>query len=156
ELGDDALLSCALATSAATDFFFRGCALDEQKLERALLLEDPDLPSSIERRPSFVVGWMLLHSEQFDRARRIMKALHEHIVERGAESDLPELISVQARLECLVGNLEEAAALADYGFEVARQSGSDSSAASVRGIRALIDAHAGRVEETRVAAAEAI
>jgi DNA-binding CsgD family transcriptional regulator len=156
ELGDDRLLSFALAASAACDFFILGCPLDEEKLARALALEDTDWPSPIERRPSFVVGYTLLFSEQLDRARGLFEALRTRLVERGEECDLPELLAVMAHLECLAGNLDEASEIADRGYDLARQAGSDSLAAVTRCVQAIVDAHAGRIEETRAVAAEAI
>ena len=156
ELGDDRLLSFSLATSTATDFFVRGRPLDEEKLARALALEDLDWPSPIERRPSFILGWMLRMSEQLDRARELLEALRARLVERGEECDLPELLGVMAHVECVAGNLDAASALADRGYDLAQQARSDSLAAATRSVRALVDAHAGRVEETRAKAAEAI
>ena len=155
-LGDRTLLSFALAMSAATEFFFLGRELDEEKLARALSLEDPERPSPIERRPSFIAAYALLHAEQLERARGLLESLRDHLVERGEESDLPELLALLAHLECVAGNLDEAGALADQAYELASQAGSDSSAAIARAIQAIVDAHAGRAAETRAAAAEAI
>ncbi len=91
-----------------------------------------------------------------DRARVVLETLRARLVERGEESDLSDLLDILARLECLAGNLAEAGELADHGYELARQAGSDSSAAGTRATRALVHAHAGQVAETRAAAAEAI
>ena len=155
-LGDVALVSTAVALSAAADFFFRGRGLNEEKLERALALEDPDLPSTIDRRPSYLVGMVLVFADELDRAHIVLETLRARLVERGEEGDLPEVLTLLARVACLAGNLPEAAELADQGYELALQAGSGSMAAVTRGMRAVVDAHAGRVDETRAAAAEAI
>jgi DNA-binding CsgD family transcriptional regulator len=156
ELGDDRLLSFALAASVTADFFFLGRPIDEEKIARALALEDIDLSSAIERRPSFQVGLVLLSSEQLDRARGLFEALHTLLVERGEESDLPELLAVMAHLECVAGNLDKACEIATRGYDLARQANSDSLAAVVLCVQAIVDAHAGRIEETRAAASAAI
>jgi DNA-binding CsgD family transcriptional regulator len=155
-LGDDALLSIALAVSSTAEFFVLGRGLDEAKLARALSLEDRDEPGPLERRPSRVVGQILLHADELDRARALLESLCAYLEERGLESDLPDLLTLLARLECLAGNLAEAAELAERGYELARQAGSESLAAGARAISAVVGAHMGRAAETRAAAAEAI
>ena len=76
------------------------------------------------------------HAEQPDRARQLLEALRTHLVERGEECDLPELLGVMAHLECVAGNLDAASALADRGYDLAQQAGSDSLAAATRPSRA--------------------
>ena len=63
---------------------------------------------------------------------------------------------MMAHLECVTGNLDRARALTDRGYELAQQARSDSLAADTLSIRAIVDAHAGRIEETRAGAAAAI
>ncbi len=155
-VGDDALLSAGLAASAMADMFFLGRGLEEAKIERALLLEDPELSCPLERRPSFIIGYTLCFAGELDRARAALELLADRLVERGEESDLPDLLSILSRVECLAGNLPEARELADRAYELARQAGSDGLAASARASRALVDAHAGRVVDARAAAAETV
>jgi DNA-binding CsgD family transcriptional regulator len=155
-LGDESLLSFALAASASTEFFILGRPLAEEKVARALALEDMEQPSPIERRASFLLGFTLLHAQELDRARELLETLRVRLIERGEESDLPELLAVLARLECVAGDLDRAGALADDGYEIARQAGSDALAALTCSVRALVDAHRGRVDETRAAAAETV
>ena len=154
-IGESTVLSSALAAAAITDLIL-GSGLDEGKLARALRLEDQDEPIAIERRPSFLAGWGLLSTDQLDRARAVLEPLRARMVEHGEESDLPDLLALLARVECLAGNLTEAATHVDSGYAIALQTGSDSLAAYTRAMQAIIDAHAGRVDETRAAAAEAI
>ena len=155
ELDDGTLLASALAATAATDLLL-GHGLDEAVLARALALEDLDRPSAIERRPSMLAGYALIHTDQLDRARTVLQSLRGRLIEHGEDSDLPELLAVLARIECLAGNLTQAAELADQGYDLARQEASDSLAAHTKAMRALVNAHAGRADETRAAAAEAI
>lgn len=155
ELGDDSLLAGALAAAAGTDLLL-GHGLDEAMLARALALEDFELPSAIERRPSMIAGHAFIHTDQLERARSVLTLLRERLVDHGEDSDLPELLAVLARVECLAGNLGEATQLADQGFALAQQAGSDSMGAYTKGMGALVDAHAGQADETRAAAAAAI
>jgi DNA-binding NarL/FixJ family response regulator len=156
ELEDGALLASALAVSTASELLFRGAGLDEARLEQALALEDLDVPCPLERRPSFLLGLVLASVDELPRARDVLGALRDGLVERGEENDLPDVLALLARVECLTGKLAAAAVLADRGFELAVQAGSDTHAAIARAMRALIDAHAGRVEATRGAAEGAI
>jgi DNA-binding NarL/FixJ family response regulator len=155
QLGERTVLSSALAAVAITDLIL-GRGLDEAKVARALRLEDQDEPTAIERRPSFLAGWAYLNTDRLDRARAVLEPLRARMVDHGEESDLPELLALLARVECLAGNLTEAAAHVDSGYAIALQTGSDSLGAYTRAMRAVIDAHAGRADEARAAAADAV
>ncbi len=154
-VGDDGLLSSALAASVLGEFIL-GEGLDEEKLARSLRLENPDRSIPIERRPSLLGGFAWLEAGQFDRARAVLEALAADLTERGEESDLPYLLAGLARLECSAGNLDAAGALADHGYDLATQAGSESLASFTRATRALVYAHEGREAETRLSVAEAV
>lgn len=154
-VGDRALLSSATAAAVIADLLL-GNGLDEATLARALALEDPSQSMPVERRALFLAGVAMLQVDELERARVLLTSLRAHLVEQGAESDLPEVLALLARLECVAGNLVEAGALADRGYELALQARSDSLAASTRAIRALVHAHEGREAESRAAASEAI
>jgi class 3 adenylate cyclase/DNA-binding CsgD family transcriptional regulator/tetratricopeptide (TPR) repeat protein len=154
-LEDRALLAGALAASVGSDLL-NGRGLDEERLARALELEDPQQPSAYDWTPSWLAGEAWTHTEQFDRARAVLQGLCERLVERGEDSDLPEPLGCLAWAECFAGNLAAAAELADRGHELARQARSESLAAYTRAMRALVYAHEGREDETRHTAAEAI
>jgi len=152
---DRGMLASALAATAGADLLV-GNGLDEAALARSLALEDVDLPSTIERRPSMLAGHALIHTDELERARAVLGSLRNLLVERGEDSDLPELLAVLARVECLAGNLDEAGALIGQGYELARQANSESTAAHIEAVQAIVHANAGRVEETRASAARAI
>jgi DNA-binding CsgD family transcriptional regulator len=154
-LGDRALLASALAASAASDLA-TGRGLDEERLARALELEDPQQSGAVEWNPSMLAGLVWTHSEQFDRARVVLRTLCERLVERGEDSDLPEPLGCLAWAECLAGNLAAAGEHADRGYELARQARNESLAAHTRAMRALVRAQQGREDQTRHTAAEAI
>ncbi len=149
------LLASALAAQAASDLVL-GRGLDEQRIGQALALEDHRQLVPVEWRASLLAGNILLETEQLDRARVVLQGLRTRLVERGQDSDLPDVLALLARLECLAGNLDTAAELADSGYDLARQEGSDSRATHARATRALIHAHRGDEQQTRTVAAEAI
>jgi DNA-binding CsgD family transcriptional regulator len=152
---DEELLASALACCAHTELLL-GFGLDDDKIDRALALEDVDRSSPLEGRPSLLAGSALLHAGEFARARAVLEGLRSRLVERGDESGLPDVLALLARLECREGNLVAASRIADEGYELALQLRSDSLVAGAAAARALVHAHAGRIEETRSAAAEAI
>jgi DNA-binding CsgD family transcriptional regulator len=153
-LGDSGLLGTALAFESLSDLLM-GLGVDETRLERALELEDQERSVPVELRPSTIVSVVLLHIDRFDLAREVMASLCDRLTARGEESDLPYVLALRARLECLTGNPALAADLADQGLELARQAGSGSLAASCLASRVLVDAYTGRVEEARAAARDA-
>ncbi|MFL6132720.1 MAG: AAA family ATPase [Nocardioidaceae bacterium] len=152
---DSGLLSRALASSTVTDLLLGG-GLDQNRLHQALELEDPDETAAVEGRTSVLAAVAYLHVEQFDQARSHLERVRDHLLDRGEDGDLPLVLAELARAECFAGNLDRAAATAQRGCELAEQAGSTSGVAHNRGVQALAYAHQGQVDETRMAAAEAI
>jgi DNA-binding CsgD family transcriptional regulator len=152
---DGGLLGVALAESVVFDVLL-GRGLDQARLDRALMLEDPHSSIPVELRPSVIAGWVWFQTEQLDRARTQLEGVQAHLIEHGEDSELPEVLVQLARGECLAGRLAAAGLAAERGYEIARQAGSDSLAAHAMGVRALVHAHQGNVDETRAAAQEAI
>jgi DNA-binding CsgD family transcriptional regulator len=151
---DSVPTASALALSVVTGLMVGG-RLDEERLERALALEDPQQAIPVERRPSFVAGVAWIHDEQLVRARTVLEGLCARLSDRGEESDLPQPLLYLALLECFGGSLARAGQHADRGYELARQSHSDSLVSQTAAMRAFVHAHQGRAEQTRDAAAEA-
>ena len=110
----------------------------------------------MEARTSVLAGLGHLHVEQFDRARGHLQRVHDHLLERGEDGDLSEVLAHLARTECFAGNLEAAAATSQRGCELAEQAGSASRLAHNRGVQPLAYAYQGQIDQTRTAAAEAI
>lgn len=152
---DGGLLGAALAKSVIFDVLL-GRGLDQSQLNRALRLEDPHSSMPVDSRPSVIAGWVWLQTEQLDRARVQLEEVQAHLIEHGEDSELPEVLANLARAECLAGRLVAAGRAAERGYELARQTGSDSLAAHTIGVRAVVHAHQGHVVETRAAAQEAI
>src|SRR6266540_1227870 len=125
-LGEPGLLAQALAVNALVDLFL-GRGLDEDKLERALELEDVSRAVAIQLRPSMVAATLFFYSGQLDRAHALYSALHERVIERGEESHLPVLTAHMAWLQCWRGDFEAAAQVAREGLEASLLVGSERS-----------------------------
>lgn len=69
ELGDPGLLAQALAASVMIRFL-SGHGLDELMLQRALDLEDPDIPTPVMLRPALIRSLLLAWTGHLDQARR--------------------------------------------------------------------------------------
>ena len=154
QTNDGTLLAGALAESASMGLIL-GRGLDEERLGRALRLEDPEEPGPIERRPSVLAAEVLFYVGEVDRPRDLLTALVTRLTERGEDSALPYVLALLAQVECTSGNLAKARELSVQSYDAARQEGSDSLAATARAVQAIVDAQAGRIEEARAAAAEA-
>jgi DNA-binding NarL/FixJ family response regulator len=145
QTGDATLLSSALAIKSLTDFLL-GRGVDDGRLERALGLEDLDADTPIEFRPTIVAGFLAFFTGDDDRARSLLYPLRARLLERGEDSDLPLLSITLAWLECLSGDLVQAAALAAEGVETATVSDNTTMKAYAHALSALVDAHRGDLE----------
>jgi DNA-binding CsgD family transcriptional regulator len=124
DVGEPALLAEALAVSLMPTFLL-GLAVDEAKIERALLLEDPHRPTPIVMRPSLCAGGLALFRGELERSVSILSQLRERIVEQGQESDLPFVSGWLGWAECWRGSLETAAAYASEALECAERVGGE-------------------------------
>ncbi len=108
------------------------------------------------RGPAFIAAVLGAFTDDLEGARRIIEQARAHALELGDEASLPLILRYLGYVELLEGNWETAGTWANEGYEVAVQTGQVSQQAVLAGTRALIDAHLGREEETRAAAAEAL
>jgi DNA-binding CsgD family transcriptional regulator len=150
---DRALLSHALAVTTMADFLL-GDGLDEERLARALELEDLDEEAVPEVRPTLIAGFLAFYTGDFERARALLYPLRTRLLERGQDTDLPLLSLHLAWLECSAGDLQAARALADEGLQTAALGGSLT--AHALALSALLDAHAGNVDQCRHQVQEAL
>jgi DNA-binding CsgD family transcriptional regulator len=93
------------------------------------------------------VVWLWL--DEVDRAHAAYGELLRQARTMGDEGSLPYLLVLQAQVECLRGNLDSAARLADEGYGLAEVGGQETVGAYLLALRALADAMAGRVESAR-------
>jgi DNA-binding CsgD family transcriptional regulator len=153
-LGDTALLAEGLAVSAMVDFLL-GRGMDE-RIDRALALEDPDRQVPVIIRPSLIAGHLDLYVGELDRAGDRLHALRRRVIERGEETDLPFVCTSLAWLECRRANLEMAAQVAEEGLNSAHQLASESHIGYALACVAFVDAYRGNESAARASAEEAL
>jgi len=157
-LGQPTLLASALADMA---FFqtIRGRGIPTALIERALELEDPEdeWRSILGRaRPAWVHGMLLEWAGDLDAARSTLTTLRDTVLARGDEHTLGYVAHHLGRVEFLAGNWELASLYAAECFEITVQTGQEELRSFALTIRALVDAHLGRVAETRAATDEGL
>src|SRR5262245_5121103 len=155
ELGEPALLARALADTA---FFetVRGRGVPTAIIERALELDSTDEWRPILGRPAWIQGMLLEWAGDLDAARRTLDALRQGALARGDEHSLTYVAFHLGRIECLAGNWRLAADYADECFETMAQTGQEDERPFALTLKALVDAHLGRVAEARSATDEGL
>ena len=150
-LGEPGVLASALAGMA---FFqtIRGRGIPTALIERALELEDTadEWRSILGRiRTGWIHGMLLEWAGDLDAARSVLTALRDTVLARGDEHSLGYVSHHLGRVECLAGNWELASRHAAECLESTVQTAQDNLRTFALTIRALVDAHLGRVAETR-------
>ena len=154
-LGDPNLLGQALASTAINDFG-RGLGLDEERLERALALHDPDTRAPGELRPAHIASFLYRWTGRLDESRSLLEMLARELADRGEEHDLAWLGLWRVSTECAAGDLRRASVLADDAVDRLLALGTPHGQVLALAIRTMIAAHVGRAEETRASAQEAL
>jgi DNA-binding CsgD family transcriptional regulator len=148
QLSDSALLAEALANATILAFLLGG-GVDEERLARALVLEDPKHRVPAQFRPTLIAGFLAFYTGQFDRARSLLYPLRAELRARGADADLPMLCGTLAWLEAWAGAFATAREFADEALEAATLAESETMMALSLADSALVEAHAGRAESCR-------
>jgi tetratricopeptide (TPR) repeat protein len=162
ELAERLEVPGVLASALADMAFFqtvRGRGIPAALIERALELEDTeDERRSIFGRPrtAWIHGMLLEWAGDLDAARSTLTALRDTVLARGDEHTLSYVASHLGRVECLAGNWELASRYAAECFENAVQTAQEDQRPFALSISALVDAHLGRVAETRAATDEGL
>src|SRR5207248_4427593 len=86
--------------------FLNGQGLNEPVLERALVLEDPELGMPIMFRPTLIAGLLRMWTGSLEQAREIFYQLRRDCLERGEETDLMFVAFHTVLLECWRGDLD--------------------------------------------------
>jgi DNA-binding NarL/FixJ family response regulator len=154
-LGEPGLVALALASVVFVDYNV-GLGLDEERLERALALEDPDVRVGGDFLPSMIAFFLYLWSGRFEEARSKLDDACARYTERGEEQSLAWAIFHGLWLECWSGNVAAATASVDDAVERLLQLGTPNARALALATRAQVDAYAGRVDEARAGAEEAL
>jgi len=95
-------------------------------------------------------------SDDLLSARARFEALYGRALDRGDESSLPLILAHLSGIECTLGDWVSAHDRATTAYDVALQTVQLPHQAYALGARALVNAHLGRVEETRADAGEAL
>jgi DNA-binding CsgD family transcriptional regulator len=154
ELGDERLLGLALTAVAQIDASLGRFQRDV--LERAIVMEGSMRELPITTRPSHVLAMLLEWMDELDEARAVVLRLSERVAEQGDAFSLAHVLGRLTYLELRTGNWEAASSHADEAVDAARQIDDDQVLAFALFGRALVDAHLGRVDSARAAAAEGL
>jgi DNA-binding CsgD family transcriptional regulator len=136
--------------------FVAGSGLDESDMRRALELAYYPLDLPLAARPAVQDALLLAWTGQLDAAAREMVTIRERCLERGEERELIFIGFHSALLQVWRGNLAEAELVAEDTMELALQLNGDLPLFIALTIRATTGAYAGRVEEVRRDAADAL
>ena len=104
----------------------------------------------------FILGVILHWSDDLDGARDQIDAALKSCADIGDEGSVPLLMRYRATTGWLTGDWEQALRDAEEGHEVALQTGQPSQQAVLAGVRSLLLAHLGHVDEARDTAEHAL
>ena len=133
-----------------------GQGVDEQALQRALALEDPDREVPFQLRPSLNVARVYEFTGRIGAARELLDALRERIVARGEESDLPFVLALLGDTAMLAGELDVAERELDDALRVATLSEQELFCAYALALRAMVRAIRGDRDGSRTDAARGL
>ena len=152
EGSDPGLLAEALGAEVRADLFL-GAGFDREKAMRALSLEQAAPPAAVDTRIAFKLGQWLRYVDDLDGARERLVQAERDAHAEGDDSSLANILLNRVILETWAGNWGEADDLVERMRDAFSQQGLGPEARDLW--RAYVDAHAGRVEAVRAAAAEA-
>ncbi len=152
---DPAVLADALAVVTMVGFL-NGDGLRQERLDRALALEDPDRPRSLFTAPRYIAGLLLVWTGRLREAVRTLEELRSERIERGVESDIPafSLYLVWAYLQ--LGEIDRARELAARDAAAVDLLQDRGLIALARCAGALVSAQRGDIEAARADAAVAL
>ena len=113
-------------------------------------------PSAVEERASTIVGLCMVRADRFDEGRRLLRRALQAAEEEGDESSLPNLLAALADLECWAGDWQAAERYASRSWETSEHVDHRVWRETAFYARALTDAHLGRIDAARAAAAEGL
>ncbi|MBA2742465.1 MAG: hypothetical protein H0U46_10690, partial [Actinobacteria bacterium] len=118
-----------------------------ESCEAALSLQPAcgDLP--LLRQPRFGVTVVRFWHDDLTGAQRVFEEMSALAAERGDESSIPYLVVMLAQIDCALGRFSDAVGRAEAGESLAVQAGQRTLHGYVRAVRAVAEAHLGRIEE---------
>jgi DNA-binding CsgD family transcriptional regulator len=155
EVAPPGLIAQALGVVATVDFAL-GRGVEEERLIRALELEDPQMRTANPFRPSLTASMVYGFAGRIEEAVALLHRLRREYIERGEEHDLAWLSSRIVWLECWRGDLAAAERAVDEAEQ--RLMALDTAVAKMLALtaRAQVDVYAGRAESGRHVAEEAL
>ena len=147
---DPGLVAAALSARVRADLFL-GDGFDAEAAERALALEAANPPATVDTRVVFKLGQWLRYVDDLDGARACLLEAERAAREEGDESSLANILLNRVIAETWAGEWDSAAGLAARMSDAFEQQGVASE--GVNPWRAYVDAHVGRLEAVRAAAA---
>lgn len=154
--GDPGVLADALAVATMVAFL-SGDGITQERLDRALALEEPDRARALSTAPRYVAGLLLVWTGRLREAVRTLEELRAERLERGVDSDIPlfSLYLVWAYLG--LGEAERAHQLATQDAATVELLGARRGlVAMAKSASALVSAHRGELEAARADAAVAL
>jgi ATP/maltotriose-dependent transcriptional regulator MalT len=103
---------------------------------------------------SFMRGVLLQWADRLEESRASFESERERVLELGDENSLPLIGRYLATNAWLEGDWKAAAREAEEGYEIAAQTGQSSQQGVVAGVKGLVLAHLGQVDDARAAVAE--
>jgi DNA-binding CsgD family transcriptional regulator len=155
EAGEDGLHAEALAVTTILEFM-AGRGLVEERLARALALEDPARTARFVFRPRYIQGNLQLWLGDVEAALATYAELHAELVDQGQEGAVPMLFLYLVWSYLWHGELDRAAAIAARAREAATLLDDMTAAAVGLGAGALVHAYGGRGDAARAEAMEAL
>jgi DNA-binding CsgD family transcriptional regulator len=154
--GRSEVLADALAVLTVAEFL-GGRGLNEQRLARALALEDPALGAeSFVMRPGLISGMVLLWTGHPDQALTRLGAFRAQALARGEEIAVPVLTLFLVWACLWRGDIEGAARCAGEALEAATLAGDAAASGMALAASALVHAHDGSDVLARQQSAEAL
>jgi DNA-binding CsgD family transcriptional regulator len=153
--GNEGMVADALAVLTMADFL-AGRGLDEARLERAILLERPDMARAFIMRPQVILGMLRLWTGEVGCARDVLGTVLAELAERGHEAAAPMLSHYLVWADVWRGDFAAAARTAAAADEAAAVLDDPAVTAVALSGNALVHAHDGRADLARREAGEAL
>lgn len=143
-------------TARAVARFFLGQGSPRELMTPALALEPQTASLPILRQPKWVLGVLLMLTDDLDAARVELEAVRRQVEERGEDAMLPLILPRLSYCEWLAGEWQQGLYHASEGHEAARRTGQQTQRAIVLGALAIVEAHLGNPDPARAAAEECL
>jgi DNA-binding CsgD family transcriptional regulator len=136
--------------------FLAGDGLAQERLERALALEEPDRQRSLFTSPRFIAGLLGIWNGRVREAIATLEQLRAERIERGVESDIPLFSLYMVWGYLWLGETERAAQLAAADVAASELLADRGLVAMSLSASALVSAHRGDVELARSQSSRAL